>query len=155
MTKKAKSVTAVENRAEKNKRKRQTRIAEEVSRERAAVPTGWDVFRSFYPDAVREAAETLFGEQALNIQTVMMVQAADCIRVRQALQMVSAVDEDNGRLYLQLERLAAAQLRHLRLMAERHGANATADGQMVAVPEGMQLELFDLDGVLGDDSIVS
>jgi hypothetical protein len=132
-----------------------TRVAEEVAREATAVPSGWDVFREFYGDQIREAAESLFGQSALNIQTVMMVQAADCLRVRQALQMVSPTDEDNGRLYLQLERLAAAQLRHLRLMAERHGANATADGQMVVVPEGLQLDLFDVTKIHGDDSIVS
>jgi hypothetical protein len=51
--------------------------------------------------------------------------------------------------------LAAAQLRHLRLMAERHGANASADAQMVIVPEGLQLDLFDLTKIHGDDSIVS
>ena len=131
---------------------KQTRVAEAAQNERiSSIPFGWDVFREFYPEHVIGAAERLFDDNALNIQTVMMVQAADCLRVRKVLK---AMDLDDLR-YMQLERLASAQIRHLRLMAERFGPNATADGQLVAVPDGLILPSLDDPTLAGDDSIIN
>jgi len=89
----------------------------------------------------------------LNIQTVMMLQAADCLRVRTLLTGMS-LETDEGKL-LAWEKLAAAQLRHLRLMAERFGANASADNQLVQVPIDLQLPLPFPERGTGDDNIVS
>jgi hypothetical protein len=87
----------------------------------------------------------------LNIQTVMMLQAADCLRLR---SMLAKMDEEDEHI-LSYEKLAAAQLRHLRLMAERFGANATADNQLVQVPIDLQLPLPFPERGTGDDNIVS
>lgn len=143
-----KSPKAVRHHAQSDKK--QTRVAAEVADERAsAIPFGWDVFREFYPPNIIKAAEKLFDEQSLNIQTVMMVQAADVLRVRAVL---CGIDPDDPK-YLQLERLASSQLRHLRLMAERFGANASADNQMVQVPINLELDFSD-PRIFGDDDIV-
>ena len=129
---------------------KQTRVAEAAQNERiSSIPFGWDVFREFYPEHVIGAAERLFDDNALNIQTVMMVQAADALRVRSVLVGM----DTNDPKYLQLERLAASQLRHLRLMAERFGANASADSQLVQVPINLELDLGD-PRIFGDDDIV-
>jgi hypothetical protein len=129
---------------------KQTRVGEEAQAERvSSIPFGWDVFREFYPQHVIGAAERLFDDNALNIQTVMMVQAADALRVRSVLV---GMDTDDPK-YLQLERLAASQLRHLRLMAERFGANASADSQLVQVPLNLELDFGD-PRIFGDDDIV-
>ena len=129
---------------------KQTRVAEAEQNERiSSIPFGWDVFREFYPQHVIGAAERLFDDNALNIQTVMMVQAADALRVRSVLV---GMDTDDPK-YLQLERLAASQLRHLRLMAERFGANASADSQLVQVPINLELDFSD-PRIFGDDDIV-
>ena len=129
---------------------KQTRVAEAAQNERiSSIPFGWDVFREFYPQHVIGAAERLFDDNALNIQTVMMVQAADALRVRSVLV---GMDTDDPK-YLQLERLAASQLRHLRLMAERFGANASADSQLVQVPINLELDFSD-PRIFGDDDIV-
>ena len=129
---------------------KQTRVAEAAQNERiSSIPFGWDVFREFYPEHVIGAAERLFDDNALNIQTVMMVQAADALRVRSVLVGM----DTNDPKYLQLERLAASQLRHLRLMAERFGANASADSQLVQVPINLELDFSD-PRIFGDDDIV-
>lgn len=130
---------------------RQASIGKDVSEARAsAIPFGWDVFRQFYDADVVAAAESLFDEASVNIQTVMMVQCADIFRVRRVLM---AIDSDHAD-YMQLERLAAAQLKHLRLMAERHGANASSDSQMVQVPIGLELDLSDT-RIFGDMNLVN
>ena len=130
---------------------RQTNIGRDTAEERrSAIPFGWEVFREFYDPQIIAAAEKLFDESSLNIQTVMMVQCADVFRVRRVLMEVGP-DDDR---YLQLERLAAAQLRHLRLMAERFGANASADTQMVQVPIGLELDLSD-PRIFGDRDLVN
>ena len=119
----------------------------------SSIPFGWHVFREYYPSNVVRAVESLFDDNALNIQTVMMLQAADCLRVRTLLTGMS-LETDEGKL-LAWEKLAAAQLRHLRLMAERFGANASADNQLVQVPVGLQIPLPFGERVTGDDNIVS
>jgi tryptophanyl-tRNA synthetase len=130
---------------------RQANIGRDTAEERhSAIPFGWEVFREFYDPQIIAAAERLFDDASLNIQTVMMVQVADVFRVRRVLMEVG---QDDDR-YLQLERLAAAQLRHLRLMAERFGANASADTQMVQVPIGLELDLSD-PRIFGDSNLVN
>ena len=131
--------------------KKMAHVGTDTAKEReTSIPFGWDVFRDFYSPAIIQAAERLFDDNALNIQTVMMVQTADVLRVRGELRHMSIEDDK----YLQLERLAAQQLRHLRLMAERFGANASADNQLVQVPQ-MMLDLdFSDPRIMGDDDIV-
>lgn len=127
-----------------------------VSREAAdaresSIPFGWQVFREYYPAHVAQAVERLFDDNALNIQTVMMLQAADCLRLRAMLSNMNPEDPKT----LGFEKLAAAQLRHLRLMAERFGANASADNQLVQVPLDLQIPLPFDDRINGDDNIIS
>ena len=117
----------------------------------SSIPFGWHVFREYYPSNVVRAVESLFDDNALNIQTVMMLQAADCLRLR---SMLAKMDEEDEHI-LSYEKLAAAQLRHLRLMAERFGANATADNQLVQVPLDLQMPLPFPERGTGDDNIVS
>ena len=132
----------------------QTHIGRDAAEAReSSIPFGWHVFREYYPANVVEAVESLFDDNALNVQTVMMLQAADCLRVRTLLTGMS-VASDEGKL-LAWEKLAAAQLRHLRLMAERFGANASADNQLVQVPVDLQLPLPFSERKTGDDNIVS
>ena len=131
----------------------QTRVAEEVADAReSSIPFGWNVFREYYASNVVRAVEELFDANALNIQTVMMLQTADCIRVRTT--MARMVDDEDGKL-LAWEKLASAQLRHLRLMAERFGANASADNQLVQVPLDLQMPLPFPERVTGDDNIIN
>lgn len=131
----------------------QTHIGEEVAQAReTSIPFGWQVFREYYDDDVVAAVEQLFDDNALNIQTVMMLQAADCLRVRTTLKVLSRTDDPS---LLSWEKLASAQLRHLRLMAERFGANASADNQLVQVPLDLQVPLPFAERVTGDDNIVS
>lgn len=131
---------------------KQTRVAKEVAAATtSAIPVGWHVFREFYSEEVASAAEELFDENGVNIQTVMMLQVADILRVRHVLKVMDIEDKK----YMQLERLGSSQLRHLRLMAEKFGANATPDGQLVAVPLGLNLPDFDDPRMLGADDIVS
>ena len=119
---------------------RQTNVGRDTAEERiSAIPLGWDVFREYYAPEDIAAAERLFEDSALNVQSVMMVQTADVLRVRRVLR---DMDPDDDR-YLQMERLASAQLRHLRLMAERFGANASADTQLVVVPDGLVIDALD------------
>jgi len=136
-----------------DRKARQTRVARDAAEGASvsSIPVGWQQFREFYDDGVISAVEALFAASSLNIQLVMMVQAADCLRVRKVLK---AMDLDDLR-YMQLERLASAQIRHLRLMAERFGPNATADGQLVAVPDGLILPSLDDPTLAGDDSIIN
>jgi len=121
-------------------------VSKEAAKETlaSAIPVGWQTFRKFYSADVIQAAEELFAVASLNIQAVMMVQAADCLRVRANLHGMGADDP----MYMMLERLAAQQLRHLRLMVERHGPNSSAGGKLVAVPLGLILP------DLGDPSLL-
>lgn len=131
----------------------QTKVGREAADAReSSIPFGWHVFRSYYPPGVVAAVESLFDDNALNIQTVMMLQAADCLRVREVLRDIDAESDER---YLAFEKLAAAQLRHLRLMAERFGANASADNQLVQVPLDLQMPLPFGERVTGDDDIVN
>lgn len=131
----------------------QTRVGEEVADAReSSIPFGWNVFREYYPSNVVRAVEELFDANALNIQTVMMLQTADCLRVRTT--MARMIDDEDGKL-LAWEKLASAQLRHLRLMAERFGANASADNQLVQVPLDLQMPLPFAERVTGDDNIIN
>ena len=132
----------------------QTHVGRDAAEAReSSIPFGWHVFREYYPANVVRAVESLFDDNALNIQTVMMLQTADCLRVRTLLTGMS-LEADEGKL-LAWEKLAAAQLRHLRLMAERFGANASADNQLVQVPIDLQLPLPFGERVTGDNNIVS
>ena len=123
--------------SQSDKESLQHRVGKEAAKETmaSAIPVGWRTFRKFYSADVIEAAEELFAEASLNIQAVLMVQAADCLRVRATLCDMTPGDP----MYMMLERLAAQQLRHLRLMVERHGPNKGAGGKLVAVPLGLIL----------------
>ena len=146
--------TSQSERAPRPADRTQTRIGRETADAReSSIPFGWHVFREYYPANVVRAVESLFDDNALNIQTVMMLQAADCLRVRTLLTGMSLETDD--KLLLAFEKLAAAQLRHLRLMAERFGANASADNQLVQIPVGLQIPLPFAERVTGDDNIVS
>jgi hypothetical protein len=127
-------------------------IARDVAEEReSSIPFGWNIFRQYYQESIADGVEELFGDNALNIQTVMMLQAADCLRLRAMLSNMNPEDPKT----LGFEKLAAAQLRHLRLMAERFGANASADNQLVQVPLDLQIPLPFDDRINGDDNIIS
>jgi len=128
-------------------------VSAEVAKETqaSAIPTGWKAFRNFYPEAVIEAAEALFAEGSLNIQSVLMVQAADCLRVRATLSTMQVTDDN----YMMLERLAAQQLRHLRLMVERHGPNSSKTGKLVAVPLGLELPVAGSASLFGPLDLVN
>lgn len=131
---------------------KQTRIAEEVAAATtSAIPVGWQTFKEFYSNEVAAAAEELFDGSGVNIQTVMMLQVADILRVRHVLRVLDVDDKK----YMQLERLGSSQLRHLRLMVEKFGNNATPDGQLVAVPLGLNLPAHDDPRLFGADDIVS
>ena len=86
----------------------QTNVGRDTAEAReSSIPFGWHVFREYYPSNVVRAVESLFDDNALNIQTVMMLQAADCLRVRTLLTGMS-LETDEGKL-LAWEKLAAAQ----------------------------------------------
>ena len=145
--------TSRKERAPRPADRAQTHVAEQVADAReSSIPFGWGVFRQYYDGDVVSAVEELFDSNALNIQTVMMLQTADCLRVRTTLKAMAG--EEGGQL-LAWEKLAAAQLRHLRLMAERFGANASADNQLVQVPLDLQMPLPFAERVTGDDDIVN
>jgi hypothetical protein len=146
------AVTVKSEKAPRPSAKKMHKVSREAADAReSSIPFGWQVFREYYPAHVAAAVERLFDDNALNIQTVMMLQAADCLRLR---SMLAKMDEEDEHI-LSYEKLAAAQLRHLRLMAERFGANATADNQLVQVPIDLQLPLPFPERVTGDDNIVS
>ena len=67
-----------------DRKARQTRVARDAAEGASvsSIPVGWQQFREFYDDGVISAVEALFAASSLNIQLVMMVQAADCLRVR-------------------------------------------------------------------------
>jgi hypothetical protein len=145
--------TSQSERAQRPADRTQAHVGRDTAEAReSSIPFGWHVFRSYYPPGVVAAVESLFDDNALNIQTVMMLQAADCLRVREVLRDIDPAEDSQ---YLAFEKLAAAQLRHLRLMAERFGANASADNQLVQVPLDLQMPLPFGERVTGDDNIVS
>jgi len=137
--------------SQSDKDKIQAHIGKDIAEDAVnAIPVAWNVFKDFYSKDVIEFSERLFENSSLNIQVVMMIQAADCIRVRQNLTSI----DPNDPSYMSMEKLAAQQLRHLRLLVERHGPNATADTQMVIVPTGLDLPDKNDPKLLGDDDIV-
>jgi hypothetical protein len=151
-TSKKKAVTVKSEKAPRPSAKKMHKVSRDAAEVReSSIPFGWHVFREYYPTHVAQAVERLFDDNALNIQTVMMLQAADCLRLRSMLAGMGAEDAQT----LSYEKLAAAQLRHLRLMAERFGANATADNQLVQVPLDLQMPLPFPERATGDDNIVS
>jgi hypothetical protein len=151
-TSQKKAVTVKSEKAPRPSAKKMHKVSRDAAESReSSIPFGWHVFREYYPVHVAQAVERLFDDNALNIQTVMMLQAADCLRLRSMLASMGAEDAQT----LSYEKLAAAQLRHLRLMAERFGANATADNQLVQVPIDLQLPLPFPERGTGDDNIVS
>jgi hypothetical protein len=151
-TSKKKAVTVKSEKAPRPSAKKMHKVSRDAAEVReSSIPFGWHVFREYYPTHVAQAVERLFDDNALNIQTVMMLQAADCLRLRSMLAGMGAEDAQT----LSYEKLAAAQLRHLRLMAERFGANATADNQLVQVPLDLQMPLPFPERGTGDDNIVS
>jgi hypothetical protein len=130
---------------------RQLKIGKSVAEETvSSIPLGWEIFKEFYSKETIKSAEQLFADLSLNIQSVMMIQAADCLRVRKILSMMDPSDPT----YMPMEKLAAQQLRHLRLMVERHGPNATKDNTLVQVPVGLILPPKNDPKIYGDDDIV-